>query len=87
MQAALATVKIAVLLFYMRIFESPRFIMAAWVGIGIVSAWGIVAVVVSYPPSQLKLRELTYVLQSAMPSREIRYHRLGVAVVRSAWIR
>ncbi|KAH4046601.1 hypothetical protein HBH64_162120 [Parastagonospora nodorum] len=45
MQAALATVKIAVLLFYMRIFESPRFIMAAWVGIGIVSAWGIVAVV------------------------------------------
>lgn len=51
MQAALATVKIAVLLFYMRIFESPRFVMAAWAGIGVVSAWGIVAVVVSYPPS------------------------------------
>jgi hypothetical protein len=36
MQASLATVKIAVLLFYMRIFESPRFVTAVRAGIAVV---------------------------------------------------
>jgi hypothetical protein len=54
MQASLATVKIAVLLFYMRVFESPRFVTAVWAGIAVVSAWGIVTVLVSHFPLQLK---------------------------------
>ncbi|KAI0099780.1 hypothetical protein GGR51DRAFT_391100 [Nemania sp. FL0031] len=40
-QASLSAVKIAILLFYKRIFSTHGFHIAAWISIALVSAWGI----------------------------------------------
>ncbi|KAF2649032.1 hypothetical protein K491DRAFT_708384 [Lophiostoma macrostomum CBS 122681] len=41
-QFPLATVKIGILLFYMRIFSTPRFKLWAWIAIVVTACWGIV---------------------------------------------
>ncbi|KAI1425235.1 hypothetical protein F5Y12DRAFT_796119 [Xylaria sp. FL1777] len=43
-QVSLTTVKIGVLLFYKRIFPTRKFQIAVWIGIAVVSAWGITLV-------------------------------------------
>ncbi|KAF2187590.1 hypothetical protein K469DRAFT_725112 [Zopfia rhizophila CBS 207.26] len=44
MMVALTTVKISILLFYKRVFPTPRFVVATWVGIGVVGAWGVAVI-------------------------------------------
>lgn len=44
--ASLAFVKVAILLFYKRIFETPKFKLAVWIYIGILVAWAIAICVV-----------------------------------------
>lgn len=40
-QSALALVKISILLFYKRIFTTPKFRIAIWIGIVVVAFWGV----------------------------------------------
>ncbi|MCJ1351571.1 MAG: hypothetical protein MMC33_001555 [Icmadophila ericetorum] len=42
LQVSLAVVKISILLFYKRIFPTPKFQLAVWVGIAAVGCWGII---------------------------------------------
>ncbi|KAJ8133035.1 hypothetical protein O1611_g588 [Lasiodiplodia mahajangana] len=44
-QVPLSTVKISILLFYNRIFQSRKFQACVWVAIGVVSVWGVVFLV------------------------------------------
>ena len=49
LQVSLAVVKISILLFYKRIFPTPKFQLAVWVGIAAVGCWGIIFFFVSMP--------------------------------------
>jgi hypothetical protein len=86
MTVSLALVKISVLLFYKRIFVTPRFTIALWISIALVSSWGIITTVVS---SLRSCRNMTYYLkplltsifQSYMLFKAIRYQLFGQALV------
>ncbi|PVH97417.1 hypothetical protein DM02DRAFT_597681 [Periconia macrospinosa] len=45
MNVALAVVKISVLLFYKRIFVTPRFAIVCWIAIALVGSWGIITTI------------------------------------------
>jgi hypothetical protein len=55
-QSDLTTVKIAILVFYQRIFPVRRFKIAVWLAIAAVSVWGITVFFVRYPLSNNSLR-------------------------------